>query len=546
MKSKILKGFIALLLTFSLLILPSCSNLSPYIEDYVTIGNTVLPDTAFSLNEDLEYEFDEQIVTQIEERFVKLDELLAANNVLRGIPFFTLFALQTADIYYVGDHVQLCYLKFCVSPSENADYMEEYTRLQDLYTDYSSRLIRMYRPIYESAYRMFVFGSWEKSEIKKALALSDSYTDEIVALTKQRNELIAEYYELEQGSSNFLGRSAKIYDDIVMLGTQIATRLGYSGYAEYAYELVYARDYSPEEAKKLHGYVKNYIVPLAKNLKSVAANDSFSKEYTNLMKKDLLSTQSVAHLSSYYDLLYTDGSDFVNTWQQNTVVGGENSYPGAYTISLNYYGQSICYYGDGYEDPFTVIHEQGHFSAALEMPGNFESIDLCEVHSQGNEWLYFAYLEEQDQALEKAKNVMLFDDCLTIIIATACDMFEQRVYDPNNAFLGSKDQLFKECLVELGAYEILENYMSVAPETYWHYALVANSMYYLSYAVSMIPAIEIYMTAKTVDLDTAAENYLSLSEGKMTIGFCKALEKADLSSPFEEAVYLEMKQYFGA
>jgi hypothetical protein len=538
-KYRLLRAVFALLLVFSLLVLPSCRQLVPYLKDYVAIGEGVTPDTAFSLSENLNADFDERVAGQIEERFEKMDEILASNNVLRALPFVALFARQNSELYYVSDCAQLCYLKFCMDPEKNASYMDEYTRLGALYTDYSSRLIQMYRTIYDSVYRDAVFGNWPETEVELALKLSDSYTEKVTALTKERDELVGKYYKLDQSAADFLTQSAAIYKKIITVNTKIAKELGYDSYGSYAYSQVYSRDYTLSDAQKLHGYVKDYIVPLAKALEKeiqgFASNNSFRKEYSAVLSKDLTSSESFPILESYYGYLYDNPEVFVTQWQDLTVWGEEKSYAAAYTVNFNYYGLPVCYYGNGYTDPFTVIHEQGHFAAALQMPGGYESLDLCEVHSQGNEWLYFSYLKEQStqkDLYDKIAKVMLLEECLTIIIATACDMFEQEHYKHDNtehAF----DALFKDCLQMLGAYDLLSRNMSIKPEYYWHYAVVANSMYYLSYAVSMIPSIEIYVIAQEQGLQSAADCYNALSGNNASIGFEEALGEAGLSSPLD-------------
>lgn len=90
---------------------------------------------------------------------------------------------------------------------------------------------------------------------------------------------------------------------------------------------------------------------------------------------------------------------------------------------------------------------------------------------------------------------------------------------------------------ELGAYDFLKSAMSYPPENYWHYAIVANSLYYLSYAVSLIPTLEIYVTAEEQGFEQAVRLYKTLSDVETGETFLEVLEKAGLSSPFDEQVF---------
>ena len=52
----------------------------------------------------------------------------------------------------------------------------------------------------------------------------------------------------------------------------------------------------------------------------------------------------------------------------------------------------MCYFGPGYQDMLTVLHELGHYGAMLINEGFDGSMDIAETHSQGNEYLFLSYL----------------------------------------------------------------------------------------------------------------------------------------------------------
>ncbi|MBQ8215492.1 MAG: hypothetical protein IJZ33_04470 [Clostridia bacterium] len=552
----IMKRCIALLVALSLLTLSSCSTIASYLDDYSLLDSAVKPDTEFRITADLVYEFDEQIPLQIEERFEKMEELLKANNVVRAIPFLLLFSAQAQDMFYVADHANLCNIRYYANPEDSAA-MDEYLRLNQLYTDYSSRLLSMYRPIYESNYRHFFFGSLSKSDRKRILALADSFSGEVARITKERNDLISEYRSLSFEDQDFLFESGRIYEQIVKKNREIALLSDYDSYPDYAYDVVYSRDYTPEQAKKMHGYVKDYVVPMAKDLYeeigAFAAKDpegakALEQEMSALFGKELTTSTANGELSDYYSLQYWDADSFIDKWENHSIFGDEESYPIAFTTYLRYYDFTLCYFGEGYQTISTCIHEQGHFAAFLETTGGYTSMDLNEVHSQGNEWLYYSYLgslyEEDSSTYDMIVKSQAYEHFLNIIISTACDMFEQRVYADESLTYDQYDRVFDECVEELGATTILENSMSMKPSEYWHMAIIANSLYYLSYAVSLIPSIELYVIAQDQGLEEAADRYLALTEGSSDVTFGKALGDAELSSPFDEGVYIVLSQYF--
>ena len=81
-------------------------------------------------------------------------------------------------------------------------------------------------------------------------------------------------------------------------------------------------------------------------------------------------------------------------------------------------------------------------------------------------------------------------------------------------------------------------------ENYWHLAVISNSMYYLSYAVSLVPSIEFFLIAKERGFDHAAELYYDLCTVSADAPFHKTILDAGLSSPFKEEVFISIYQAF--
>ena len=83
-----------------------------------------------------------------------------------------------------------------------------------------------------------------------------------------------------------------LFLELVQNNKQIAQKLGYATFTEYQYE-GYERDYSPEDAKKIHQAVKDYLVPLYTDIYddvyyySGAADyeDSISITYSDFLDK---------------------------------------------------------------------------------------------------------------------------------------------------------------------------------------------------------------------------------------------------------------------
>ena len=81
------------------------------------------------------------------------------------------------------------------------------------------------------------------------------------------------------------------------------------------------------------------------------------------------------------------------------------------------------------------------------------------------------------------------------------------------------------------------NYVIGDLNTYWKMVVVEQPVYYISYAVSAVAAMDIYVTA-TENEEQAWTAYRALvEEMDPDAGFLKNLENAGIDGPFEEDVY---------
>ncbi|MBQ8399918.1 MAG: hypothetical protein IJX08_08160 [Clostridia bacterium] len=561
------KRILALFLVLVMLTLTSCTTLVGLSSDRQFLQNALVADQELDLSKDPLYDFDERIGAQIEDRFEILDEILEKNSLFRYFNFLELYNQQMGDIFYLSDQANLAFITYCMDTSKEKAF-EDYQNLSELYTDHSTRMIRMYRTIHESIFGFLFFSSMDGAEVDELLTLSDSYSDEIVELIKERDDYVQEYQTLTyaQYDNEYLEQSAELYEKIVKCNNQIAVAAGYENYADYAYEMVYARDYSTDDAKELHKMVKEHIVPLSNTLNSRLTRMTADPFKTSQVGEKIEMLRSPASLSSvststkmdqYYDHLDSFGGSreklAYQQWKDEAFVCSvyddyktHNTYQAAFTTALRYYNKPVCYHGYGYNNLSTYIHEQGHYAAFFKTPSGYESLDLCEVHSQGNEWLFYSYMDNEilfDDIYDYTISYILFEQTIYFVLSAACDSFEQYVYEHPELTAKDYDDVFDRCVEELGATKLLEENLSMDPSDYWHQAIVGNSMYYISYAVSLVPSIELFVLSKD-NYEDAAKTYFALSEYEYDVGFAKALEGAGLSSPFDEEVYVKIKEYF--
>ena len=224
-----------------------------------------------------------------------------------------------------------------------------------------------------------------------------------------------------------------------------------------------------------------------------------------------------------------------------------NSHPTAFQTYLYEDETPFCFFGSSGQSACTVVHEIGHYYAAYTNP-DIDNYDLCETHSQGNEFLFLTFCKDylKEDVYNVARAYQLVNACYVMIMATIIDEFEQNVYALDDATIASMtgadfDAIMTQVCAPYGGAPWVESVVS-NPYSYWRLVCISSPVYYISYAVSASAAINILALAEE-DYDLALESYTKLVEGiTPEDGFLGALAKAGLTTPFEEETFINIKE----
>ena len=228
---------------------------------------------------------------------------------------------------------------------------------------------------------------------------------------------------------------------------------------------------------------------------------------------------------------------------RNCVMSGKpNSHPTAFQTYLYEDETPFCLFGSSGQTTMTLVHEIGHYYAAISN-NDLSNYDLLETHSQGNEYLFLNYSSGyfSPAVYDVIEGYQLAVAYIGIIMETIIDEFEQRVYtlpSVENYTSADFDAIMADVCSAYGGLSFVKNTYA-DPLNYWRQVCITSPVYYISYAVSSIAALELAAIAQE-DLNAAYATYTTLVEGVTEEdGFLKALEKAGLTSPFAEETYTE-------
>ena len=420
--------------------------------------------------------------------------------------------------------------------------------MTDVLTQVQEKTNQVLREIYvsDSKLKDQIFVDWTEEDIRELLA----YDSEIMELEQRNAQIIVEYQALSE--EDLRENVGPLYAQLVQNNNRIAQIYGYDDYYDYAYKRVNMRDYTAVEVAQMRKYAQTYLIPTLE-----AAYESFNDRLMSLSVReherlvDFLEEDydDTEYLDLYLEALPEDVSAEMKSMFAGNVVfpKSNDAMEGAFTTLIG--GYPFCYFSKGYKDTGTLVHEMGHYYGGLYGDITYMPLDLAEVQSQGNEWLMMSCMEEplRRTVFKCCLDYRMLDDIGTILLSLIVDEFEERVYKADGVehfTTADFERIMEEVCQNYGGYEFLcENLTDV--QSYWQLVALEHPVYYVSYAVSLIPSIDLYFMASE-DWDSAMEVYIGLTrELEPDAAFLEALEQAGLASPFEEKVYQSIASMYG-
>ena len=484
----------------------------------------------------LDYSFNDKDKEEIENRMAKLDDLVTKDSYQNLNNEYIRF--MKGDVSTLLTYQSQAYLKYSIEMS-----MDLYNKYLEI-TDYLSKIEewekKFYKKVYESPFKEQFFIGYSEEEI---LDLIKEFPKEYYDIEEENNKLFAEYESISDVDVN--ERVPSLYKELVGNFNKQAKLCGYEDYRDYAYKNTYGRDYKHTDTKEFTNYTKTYVV---------SAFERKNKEFDEL--KSTASTKVINAVTSFISKKYTSYQDELKSFAEE--IGGsynlayqslfDNGYyyfsddgmEGAYTTYLNNKNTPVCFFGPGYQNISTVVHEFGHYYSMLQRGNQGGSFDLAETQSQSNETLFLSYLVSykklSNEVLNMIEDYYLTDLLLTIILSSIVNDFENIVYSSNSLSVLDLDQTFINVCDNYGGYDYLKGLVGNDFDDYWRYVVVNNPLYYISYSIGLIPAINLYQLGLN-DFTKAANAYNNIVIYDYNMPYLELLNNAGLANPFDESSF---------
>lgn len=466
-----------------------------------------------------------------------------------------------------------------VNNEENCERQE--AMLEDA-IDFSDELNVALREVCRSPYSE-AMKSVMNSEMVKSFAEYEEMTDREKELMLKENSLTQEYeqamledfsvtYEGEEWNFDRLSEegvilgqegymevllgiyreknlvAGEIYLELLKIRNEQAEIAGYDNYAEYAYSEVYYRDYTVEDVEGLFEETKEEVVPVLEDME---------RDYNKLDTETLYNLpettakERLMKIRPYLDEISVEMAetfDYMMEYELYDMDEAAGKPEGVgFTTDLDYFGEAFIFDSPGgyYYDYTTAIHEFGHYHYSFrnkeEVLLKQSNLDLCEIHSQGLEMLYYEYA---DEILEgEAGEVFAFQEVYQMATNTVdpalLSEFEIEVYKNPDMTLEEMNKLYLELSEEYGIV-----YNKFVTEGYFWVDiphLFSSPCYYISYLTSAYSSLDI-LTIADDDREEAIEKYLELTALPSYMGYSSAVEYVGLRDIFEEGIPKEIME----
>lgn len=382
---------------------------------------------------------------------------------------------------------------------------------------------------------------YDKSFVE-AVKYYESATEESDELTSRENALVSRYYAAVSAQRPDERELGEIFVELVNTRNAIARAAGYESYAAYAYDSIYIKDYTPEDAQAVWQGAREYIAPMAwRYAGSVSdraalleADRSFDCSPETVLETLGQGARRVSgEVYEAYEYLTERGLYDIEPSEKKAEVG--------FTTFLSFYNEPFIFnapYGTFY-DYLDMMHEFGHFvnyfyypaGLVYSMPDN----DLSELQSQGMTMVMTYFFDDLfgRERGDVMRDQALLELALSVIEGAMYDEFQQRVYAEADLTPERVNEIYAQVYTQYG-YSPYDGY-----ESEWMYVShnFESPFYYISYAVSALGALEINELCRS-DFETGIDKYLTvLAMDPEVWYYSEALKDAGLGDIFDPETY---------
>ena len=351
-----------------------------------------------------------------------------------------------------------------------------------------------------------------------------------------------------------------IFDELVRVRDRMGRALGYDGYLPLGYRVRCRNCYAKEDVEAYREAVVRWIVPAAEAVCKKQAErlhvpypmsfPSLALEYRDGNARPIHDAQGLLETTArLYESLSPEAGRFFRMMLDRGLLDVESragKASGGYCASFPEYGVPFIFTNfNGTQDDVKIItHESGH---ALEVYTNrnrtpyamlWPTGEACEVNSVGMEFFGERFAEEYFGGdARKYRDSHLAQTITHIPYGAAIDHFQHVVYEQPGLTPAQRHQVWRELLGKYMPWLSLEGGIPFYGDAMGWQAqrhIFIGPLYYIDYSLAETVGLELWSLIRKDPRD-AWERYMAYTVRGGSGTFLDLLEKAGLSSPFDEA-----------
>lgn len=351
-------------------------------------------------------------------------------------------------------------------------------------------------------------------------------------LWARETELELRYNELESrtdlGYDELNRQLGEIFLELIRVRNELAEIYDYDNYAQFAYEEIYGRDYTPEDAAALWEAVKPYSKRFYDRCSYCGAlyedyGRFSSGELMDLLRQYAAVVSPEAAQAQRY--MEDHGMYLLENYNNVTAVG--------FTTVLRSYNAPFLYdalYGSAY-DVFGVFHEFGHYYDAFVNPEPEDislsgSYDIFEIHSTSMEALLYGWSDDIfGKDADYARIYCLYGLVQNVISGCIFDEFQQYCYTHPDMTVEEVNAIYKEIAFSYG-----DTFYRRTDSYYWMFVNhnFTSPFYYISYAASALASLQVWSLAEQ-DRDAALKLYNDIvAKGAYDVTYFELMDQMGL------------------
>lgn len=432
-------------------------------------------------------------------------------------------------------------------------YEQKTNEYYSLYSKTMKFLMDLEVDIYHSSedIKTAYFGDLTDAEIEERIngnaegALKAEYDEIFKSYQNDGQQLYTKYRNKELTKNQYLDQGYDYFLRYINKGSELVGQISAKNYLDFSYDYYYSRDYTYEDAVPFVNFVKQYFVPILRDKPKLTVPSNVDEGLLEIVSTYNMCNKR-ANMCDFFKSYADDmGGNYLTAYNNAFKYGyycfsdNANSMGTAYEWGLNGINDAVLFFSRYYQDVLSVTHEFGHYYSTTQNYGarRGDAYDLQETYSQGNEFTFCKYLLEQKKDDKNAATYnyyvdqKIYNSIQQIINEAVITEIEQYAYT-------SKDLTKSELIQAVN--NILEGYDGTASETYFMAPCIASPCYYISYATSLMEALQF----ATYDFEDAKIKYTNLVENNTKMTMVQRWESAGLTSPFKEQTFVTLAGLF--